>query len=76
MPLVFMFIVARRREPTDITFIDPKTGCPETFMARTAKACGIKAGILSRRWSAEERQRKLSCCAGDRLRSAPLSWTR
>ena len=35
-PLVFMSIDAPRREPTDIVFVDPDDGSPETFMARNA----------------------------------------
>ena len=36
-PVVFMSIDAPRREPTDITFVDPQAGSAETFMARNAK---------------------------------------
>jgi hypothetical protein len=35
-PLVFLSIDAPRREPTDIIFVDPRDGSPETFMARNA----------------------------------------
>ncbi len=35
-PLVFMSIDAPRRAPTDIVFVDPADGSPETFMARNA----------------------------------------
>ena len=36
-PVVFMSIDAPRREPTDITFIDPEAGSAASFMARNAK---------------------------------------
>ena len=36
-PLVFLSIDAPRRAPTDIVFVDPASGSPETFMARNAK---------------------------------------
>lgn len=36
-PVVFMSIDAPRREPTDITFVDPDAGSAATFMARNAK---------------------------------------
>ena len=36
-PVVFMSIDAPRREPTDITFVDPEAGSAATFMARNAK---------------------------------------
>jgi mannose-6-phosphate isomerase-like protein (cupin superfamily) len=35
-PLVFLSIDTPRREPTDIIFVDPRDGSPETFMARNA----------------------------------------
>lgn len=35
-PLVFLSIDTPRREPTDIVFVDPSDGTPETFMARNA----------------------------------------
>ena len=35
-PLVFLAIDAPRRAPTDIVFVDPADGSPETFMARNA----------------------------------------
>ena len=35
-PVVFMAIDAPRRDPTDITFVDPKDGSAATFMARNA----------------------------------------
>jgi mannose-6-phosphate isomerase-like protein (cupin superfamily) len=35
-PLVFLSIDTPRREPTDIIFVDPRDGTPETFMARNA----------------------------------------
>src|SRR5262249_42763118 len=35
-PLVFLSIDTPRREPTDIVFVDPRDGTPETFMARNA----------------------------------------
>jgi mannose-6-phosphate isomerase-like protein (cupin superfamily) len=37
-PVVFLSIDTPRREPTDIIFVDPKDGSPETFMARNAGA--------------------------------------
>jgi mannose-6-phosphate isomerase-like protein (cupin superfamily) len=37
-PVVFLSIDTPRREPTDIIFVDPNDGSPETFMARNAKA--------------------------------------
>ena len=36
-PVVFMSIDAPRREPADITFIDPEAGSAASFMARNAK---------------------------------------
>src|ERR1700760_4491519 len=33
-PVVFLSIDTPRREPTDIIFVDPRDGSPETFMAR------------------------------------------
>ena len=36
-PLVFLSIDTPRREPTDIIFVDPRDGSPETFMARNAR---------------------------------------
>jgi mannose-6-phosphate isomerase-like protein (cupin superfamily) len=36
-PVVFLSIDTPRREPTDIIFVDPNDGSPETFMARNAK---------------------------------------
>lgn len=36
-PVIFMAIDAPRRDPTDITFIDPKDGSAATFMARNAR---------------------------------------
>jgi hypothetical protein len=33
-PLVFLSIDTPRRQPTDIIFVDPRDGSPETFMAR------------------------------------------
>jgi mannose-6-phosphate isomerase-like protein (cupin superfamily) len=36
-PLVFLSIDTPRREPTDIIFVDPRDGTPETFMARNAR---------------------------------------
>lgn len=36
-PVVFLSIDTPRRAPTDIIFVDPKDGNPETFMARNAK---------------------------------------
>ena len=35
-PLVFLSIDTPRRQPTDIIFVDPQDGSPETFMARNA----------------------------------------
>lgn len=35
-PVVFMSVDAPRREPTDITFIDPEAGSAGDFMARNA----------------------------------------
>ncbi|WP_407520519.1 cupin domain-containing protein [Methylobacterium oryzisoli] len=35
-PLVFLSIDTPRRAPTDIVFVDPAQGSPETFMARNA----------------------------------------
>jgi mannose-6-phosphate isomerase-like protein (cupin superfamily) len=35
-PVVFLSVDTPRREPTDIIFVDPKDGSPETFMARNA----------------------------------------
>jgi mannose-6-phosphate isomerase-like protein (cupin superfamily) len=35
-PVVFLSIDTPRREPTDIIFVDPRDGTPETFMARNA----------------------------------------
>jgi mannose-6-phosphate isomerase-like protein (cupin superfamily) len=37
-PVVLLSIDTPRREPTDIIFVDPKDGTPETFMARNAGA--------------------------------------
>jgi hypothetical protein len=37
-PVVFLSIDTPRREPTDIIFVDPTDGSPETFMARNADA--------------------------------------
>jgi mannose-6-phosphate isomerase-like protein (cupin superfamily) len=36
-PLVFLSIDTPRRQPTDIIFVDPRDGSPETFMARNAR---------------------------------------
>jgi mannose-6-phosphate isomerase-like protein (cupin superfamily) len=36
-PLVFLSIDTPRRKPTDIIFVDPRDGSPETFMARNAR---------------------------------------
>lgn len=35
-PVVFLSIDTPRRQPTDIVFVDPTNGSPETFMARNA----------------------------------------
>ena len=35
-PVVFLSVDTPRREPTDIIFVDPSDGSPETFMARNA----------------------------------------
>jgi mannose-6-phosphate isomerase-like protein (cupin superfamily) len=35
-PIVFLSIDIPRRAPTDIIFVNPKDGSPETFMARNA----------------------------------------
>ena len=35
-PVVFLSIDTPRRKPTDIIFVDPRDGSPETFMARNA----------------------------------------
>ena len=35
-PVVFLSIDTPRRQPTDIIFVDPRDGSPETFMARNA----------------------------------------
>lgn len=35
-PVVFLSVDTPRREPTDIVFLNPKDGSPETFMARNA----------------------------------------
>jgi mannose-6-phosphate isomerase-like protein (cupin superfamily) len=35
-PVVFLSVGTPRREPTDIIFVDPSDGTPETFMARNA----------------------------------------
>ena len=35
-PVVFLSVDTPRREPTDIIFVDPEDGSPETFMARNA----------------------------------------
>ena len=35
-PVVFLSIDIPRREPTDIIFVNPKDGSPQTFMARNA----------------------------------------
>ncbi len=37
-PVVFLSIDTPRRAPTDIIFVDPNDGSPETFMARNARA--------------------------------------
>lgn len=37
-PVVFLSIDAPRRQPTDITFVDPDAGTAATFMARNAKS--------------------------------------
>jgi mannose-6-phosphate isomerase-like protein (cupin superfamily) len=36
-PVVFLSVDTPRREPTDIIFVDPRDGSPETFMARNAE---------------------------------------
>jgi len=36
-PVVFLSVDTPRREPTDIVFVDPSDGSPETFMARNSK---------------------------------------
>lgn len=35
-PVVFLSVDTPRRKPTDIIFVDPEDGSPETFMARNA----------------------------------------
>jgi len=35
-PVVFLSVDTPRREPTDIIFVDPRDGTPETLMARNA----------------------------------------
>ena len=35
-PVVFLSVDSPRREPTDVIFVDPSDGTPETFMARNA----------------------------------------
>lgn len=35
-PVVFLSVDTPRREPTDIVFLNPADGSPETFMARNA----------------------------------------
>jgi mannose-6-phosphate isomerase-like protein (cupin superfamily) len=35
-PVVFLSVDTPRRLPTDIIFVDPRDGSPETFMARNA----------------------------------------
>ena len=35
-PVVFLSVDAPRREPTDIVFVNPEDGSPQTFMARNA----------------------------------------
>lgn len=35
-PVVFLSVDTPRREPTDIVFVNPADGSPETFMARNA----------------------------------------
>ncbi|MER2265726.1 cupin domain-containing protein [Methylobacterium oxalidis] len=35
-PVVFLSVDTPRREPTDIVFVNPEDGSPETFMARNA----------------------------------------
>jgi len=36
-PVVFLSVDTPRRLPTDIIFVDPRDGSPETFMARNAE---------------------------------------
>ncbi|MBW4038548.1 MAG: cupin domain-containing protein [Acidobacteria bacterium] len=36
-PVMFLSIDTPRREPTDIVFVNPEDGTPETFMARNAE---------------------------------------
>jgi mannose-6-phosphate isomerase-like protein (cupin superfamily) len=36
-PVVFLSVDTPRREPTDIIFVNPNDGTPQTFMARNAK---------------------------------------
>jgi mannose-6-phosphate isomerase-like protein (cupin superfamily) len=36
-PVVFLSVDTPRREPTDIIFVNPEDGTPQTFMARNAK---------------------------------------
>ncbi|GEP12779.1 hypothetical protein MMMDOFMJ_4586 [Methylobacterium gnaphalii] len=35
-PVVFLSVDTPRREPTDIIFVNPEDGSPETFIARKA----------------------------------------
>jgi mannose-6-phosphate isomerase-like protein (cupin superfamily) len=35
-PVVFLSVDTPRRKPTDIIFVDPESGSPETFLARNA----------------------------------------
>jgi hypothetical protein len=37
-PLVFLSIDTPRRIPTDIVFVDPTQGSPETFMGRNKRS--------------------------------------
>jgi mannose-6-phosphate isomerase-like protein (cupin superfamily) len=37
-PVVFLSIDTPRRLPTDVIFVDPRDGSPETFMARNASS--------------------------------------
>jgi hypothetical protein len=36
-PVVFLSVDTPRRAPTDIIFVNPEDGSPETFMARNAR---------------------------------------
>lgn len=36
-PVVFLSLDAPRRTPTDIVFVNPADGSPESFMARNAR---------------------------------------